>query len=122
MHACSEQNPVERGQAGLPCGDPIRMAQVLLRLEPRLTEMARRFVHNPDATADAVQNAFNAFDAFEGAPLLRAVPRPCTAFTPDAPHRRERGLLVDAPRGTAVTRANRPSASSRRRSRDQPAE
>lgn len=58
MRAYAERNPVERGPAGLPCGDSTRMGRVLLGLEPRLTAVARRLVRNPDAAADVVQSAF----------------------------------------------------------------
>ncbi len=42
----------------LPCGDSTRMGRILLRLEPRLTAVARRVLHDPDAAADVVQSAF----------------------------------------------------------------
>jgi len=44
--------------SSLPCDDPTRMGQLLARLEPRLTAVARRLLRNSDAAADVVQNAF----------------------------------------------------------------
>lgn len=46
------------GATRLPCRDSARMGRVLLRLEPRLTAVARRLFHDPDTAADVVQNAF----------------------------------------------------------------
>jgi RNA polymerase sigma-70 factor (ECF subfamily) len=42
----------------LPCGDSTRMGRILLRLEPRLTAVARRVLRDPDTAADVVQSAF----------------------------------------------------------------
>ncbi len=44
--------------AALPCRDSTRMGRILSGIEPRLTAVARRLLHDPDAAADVVQSAF----------------------------------------------------------------
>ncbi len=42
----------------LPCGDATLMGRLFAQLEPKLRSVALRMVHDPDAAADVVQNAF----------------------------------------------------------------
>jgi RNA polymerase sigma-70 factor, ECF subfamily len=62
--------------ATLPCGDAPRMGHLLLRLEPRLTAVARRLVRNPDAATNVVQNAFE--KVLRYCEQFRGVARPST--------------------------------------------